>query len=137
MKSWLAAVLFMLILSSASLCGNKAEEAAIESANHWLSLVDGGSYGASWEAAAPMFKGAVPQGRWAEMLQATRAPLGKVVSRRVQSAVYKTSLPGAPDGQYVVIRYESSFEHKKSAIETVTPSLGEDGQWRISGYYIR
>jgi hypothetical protein len=71
------------------------------------------------------------------MLQATRAPLGKVVSRRVQSAVYKTSLPGAPDGQYVVIRYESSFEHKKSAIETVTPSLGEDGQWRISGYYIR
>jgi hypothetical protein len=71
------------------------------------------------------------------MLQAKRAPLGKVLSRTVKSAVYKTTLPGAPDGQYVVIVYESSFEHKKSAIETVTPSLGKDGQWRVSGYFIR
>jgi hypothetical protein len=36
-----------------------------------------------------------------------------------------------------VIQYESSFEHKASAIETVTPMLGDDGQWRVSGYYIR
>jgi hypothetical protein len=71
------------------------------------------------------------------MLQATRAPLGKVASRVVKSAVYTTSLPGAPDGQYVVIQFESSFEHKKAAIETVTPSLGEDGEWRVSGYFIR
>jgi hypothetical protein len=71
------------------------------------------------------------------MLKATRAPLGKVISRKVKSAVYKTSLPGAPDGKYVVIQYESSFEHKASAIETVTPMLGDDGQWRVSGYYIR
>ncbi len=48
-----------------------------------------------------------------------------------------TSLPGAPDGQYVVIQYESSFEHKKSAIETVTPSQGADGHWRVSGYFIK
>jgi hypothetical protein len=71
------------------------------------------------------------------MLQASRAPLGKLISRNIKSAVYKTSLPGAPDGQYVVIQFESSFEHKKSAIETVTPSLGDDGQWRASGYFIR
>ncbi len=40
------------------------------------------------------------------------------------------------DGQYVVV-YESSFEHKKSAIEAVTPSLDKDGQWKVSGYFIR
>jgi hypothetical protein len=72
------------------------------------------------------------------MLNATRAPLGKLISRSVKSAAYKTSLPGMPDGKYVVIQYETAFEHKKSAIETVTPSLGEDGrQWRVSGYFIR
>ena len=84
-----------------------------------------------------MFKAAVSQEQWVQMLKATRAPLGKVISRKVKSAVYKTSLPGAPDGKYVVIQYESSFEHKASAIETVTPLLGDDGQWRVSGYYIR
>ena len=47
------------------------------------------------------------------------------------------SLPGAPDGHYVVLHYETSFENKKTAIETVTPMLDQDGDWRVSGYYIR
>lgn len=48
-----------------------------------------------------------------------------------------TSLTGAPDGQYVVIQFESSFEKKKSVIETVTPMLDQDGQWRVTGCYIK
>jgi hypothetical protein len=51
--------------------------------------------------------------------------------------MYKTSLPGAPDGDYVVIQFVTSFGNKKSAIETVTPMLEKDGSWRVSGYYIR
>jgi hypothetical protein len=50
---------------------------------------------------------------------------------------YKTSLPGAPDGEYVVIQFGTSFENKKTAIETVTPMLDKDGKWRVSGYYIK
>ncbi len=44
---------------------------------------------------------------------------------------------GAPDGEYVVIQFETSFEHKRSAIETVTPMMDRDGKWRVSGYYIK
>ena len=135
MKTWI--LLAILTLSTASFCEDKAERLATESANHWLTLVDGGNYASSWNNAAPLFKNSVLKNQWAQMLQATRAPLGKILFRNVKSAVYKTSLPGAPDGQYVVIQYESSFEHKKSAIETVTPALGDDGQWRVSGYFIR
>ena len=47
------------------------------------------------------------------------------------------SLPGAPDGEYVVIQYATTFENKKSAIETITPMLDGDGKWRVSGYYIK
>ncbi len=46
-------------------------------------------------------------------------------------------MPGAPDGEYVVIQYDSSFEHKQAAVETVTPMLDKDGKWRVSGYYIK
>jgi hypothetical protein len=53
------------------------------------------------------------------------------------SASYRTSLPGAPDGQYVVIKFNTWFENKKSAIETVTPKMDKDGMWRVSGYYIK
>ncbi|HWN92533.1 MAG TPA: DUF4019 domain-containing protein, partial [Verrucomicrobiae bacterium] len=47
------------------------------------------------------------------------------------------TLPGAPDGEYVVIQYETAFENKASAVETITPMLDKDGSWRISGYYIK
>lgn len=50
---------------------------------------------------------------------------------------YMTSLPGAPDGEYVVVQFETSFTNKKAAAETVTPMLENDGQWRVSGYYIK
>lgn len=70
-------------------------------------------------------------------MQVVRKPLGKLVSRRVKSAIFKTSLSGAPDGQYVVIEFETSFESKKLAIETVTPMMDKDGKWRVSGYYIK
>ena len=63
--------------------------------------------------------------------------MGKLISREVKSAVYESSLPGVPDGEYVVIQFETSFENKKSAIETVTPMLEKDGKWRVSGYYIK
>ena len=83
------------------------------------------------------FRTAVKQEQWIESLQAVRKPLGKLVSRKIRSNTYKTSLPGAPDGEYVVIQFETSFENKKSAIETVTPMMEKDGKWRVSGYFIR
>jgi hypothetical protein len=113
------------------------EEAALSSAESWLSLVDEGKYADSWNEAAGYFKGAVKQERWQETLQAVRKPLGKVISREVKSKSYHTSLPGAPDGEYVVIQFETSFENKKSAVETVTPMMDKDGKWRVSGYFIK
>jgi len=46
-------------------------------------------------------------------------------------------VPGAPDGEYVVIRFSTSFEKKQSAIESITPMLDSDGVWRVSGYFIK
>lgn len=49
---------------------------------------------------------------------------------------FATSLPGAPDGDYVVLQFATKFENNTKAIETVTPMLNE-GHWRVSGYYVR
>ncbi len=48
-----------------------------------------------------------------------------------------SSLPGAPDGNYVVIQFKTTFEHKAQAVETVTPMLENDGVWRVTGYFIK
>jgi hypothetical protein len=114
-----------------------AEKAALTSSGAWLSLVDEGKYPESWDQAAEYFRNAVTKEQWLASLKAVRTPLGKVVVRKLKSKKYARSLPGAPDGEYVVIQYETQFEKKKSAIETVTPMLDKDGQWRVSGYYIK
>jgi hypothetical protein len=110
---------------------------ALPSTEAWISLVDEGKYADSWNEAVDYFKGAVKQEKWQETLQAVRKPLGTVISREVKSKSYHTSLPGAPDGEYVVIQFETSFENKKSAVETVTPMLDKNGKWRVSGYFIK
>ena len=48
-----------------------------------------------------------------------------------------TELPGAPDGEYVVFQFDTQFERKRAAVETVTPMCDPDGSWRVSGYFIR
>ena len=102
----------------------------------WLSLVDRGDYDRSWEKTSELFKKNVTKTQWNTSLQGVRAPLGRLISRQAQTKTYTTNLSGAPDGEYVVITFSTSFENKVSATETVTPML-EDGRWRVSGYYIK
>jgi hypothetical protein len=130
---------FSVVVFSVSLlvADEAKEQKAATAAQEWLSLVDAGKYGESWDDTAAFFRGAVPQDTWKQQLTAVRKPLGKVLSRTVASKKYARSLPGAPDGEYVVVQFNTSFENKKSAVETVTPMLDKDGKWRVSGYYIK
>lgn len=133
---------FLIAATAMSLAaGNESEaakkKAAQTAAESWLKLMDKGEYAESWGQAASIFKSAIAEEQWAQQARAAREPLGKMTSRTFKSADYETSLPGAPDGEYVVIQFSASFANKKDAVETVTPMLDKDGKWRVSGYYIK
>ena len=133
-------LLVVCLLFSCSFAGaedSEKEAAAFAVAQQWLGLVDQGKYDESWKETSTVFRNAVTAAQWEQLVQTSRKPLGKLLTRKVGSKTYTTSLPGVPDGQYVVIEFETSFENKKSAIETVTPMLDKDGTWRVSGYYIK
>jgi hypothetical protein len=103
----------------------------------WLALNDAGDFSRSWEQAAGLLQQAVSKTNWVSTMGNMRPPLGKLISRKVKSANYSRSLPGVPDGDYVVIQYDSEFEHKALAVETVVPSMAKDGSWKVSGYFIK
>ncbi len=132
-QSLVCFLIFVPILGSADDGKTRAaEQAAVD----WLVLVDGKQYEASWAEAATFFRNQVSTSDWLKAVAAARNPLGGVVGRELVSATYATSLPGAPDGEYVVLQFQTSFTNKAQAIETVTPML-DQGQWRVSGYYVR
>jgi hypothetical protein len=114
----------------------QAEQAATEAAQSWLALIDNGSYAESWEQSAAPFKNSMTAEKWTKMLKPIRGRAGTVKSRTLASREYMTSLPNAPKGEYVIIQFKTDFAEKKGAIETVTPML-ENGQWKVSGYYIK
>jgi hypothetical protein len=114
-----------------------SEDLATPIAESWLALVDDGKIEGSWKATSSYFRNVVTKEQWIKSMNAYRKPLGKIMTRKVESRQYTTSLPGAPDGEYVVIQCKTSFTNKKSAIETITPMKDKDGKWRVSGYYIK
>ena len=103
----------------------------------WLKKLDAADYSGTWEAAASMFKSAVSVQAWQQASQSVRSPLGALRSRRDRSATFARSLPGVPDGQYVVVQFDTTFESKAKGIETVTLALDQDGTWRVAGYFIK
>ncbi|MFI5119307.1 MAG: DUF4019 domain-containing protein [Thermoanaerobaculia bacterium] len=138
MKTFLAVVAATFLLgSSASGDDSDAIAKAQVAARSWLTLTDDAKYGQSWDEAAALFRNAVAKADWEKALKGVRSPLGAVKTRKVRSSTFTRTLPGAPDGEYVVIVFDSQFENKAAAVETVTPTHDKDGTWRVSGYFIK
>jgi hypothetical protein len=112
------------------------EREAESAAQAWLRLVDDARHRASWTEAAPLLREAVGPREWETALRAARPPLGRCFWRRRQSATAVDGPPGDRRGPYVVIRFESVFERRSRAIETITPMRGPDDRWRVAAYFI-
>ena len=110
-----------------------ADPAAQGAAEPWLALVDSGRYAESWKQSASLFRAKITAAQWEEAVRSARDPLGALVSRKLVSSQFTRTLPGVPDGEYVVLRYETEFANKKNAVETVTPMKDSDGRWRVAG----
>ena len=134
------AVMLALLVAAISFGSGHAQDsnvAAQQAAESWLALVDGQQYPESWRAAATLFKNAVTQQTWQRAVQTARSPLGALKSRTVKSTTSAKTLPGAPDGEYVVLQFNTTFERKALALETVSVVLEADGNWRVVGYFVK
>lgn len=131
------AFLLVVALAPWSFAEQTQEQAAIAAAENFLHLVDCGRYADSWNATAQLFKAQVSRQAWADQLEHIRPIFGNTIKRTIKAQKSIGSLPGAPDGKYVVIQFSTRFANKEHAMETVTPMLESDGVWRVSGYYIQ
>jgi hypothetical protein len=112
------------------------EAAAAKAASEWLVLIDKGQYAKAWEACSPLFRDKVTKQQWVEGIPKNRAEYGAFRARKVTATAYRQSLPGAPEGEYVSVRFSSDYEKKSDAEETVALVL-QGGAWRPIGYLLR
>ena len=129
----------MIILVAVALLAGSPEATAradLAAADMWVNLVDAKHWDESWNAAGRLFKSRMARPNWASAIQPVREPLGPVTSRSLKSVTKSTSLPGAPDGDYEVVQFQTSFAHKASATETIVLAREVSG-WKVDGYFIR
>jgi len=133
----IVASIIALTLTTPIKADNTKEQAAIQTAEKWLSIIDTEQYEGSWENGAIFLKNEVTKEQWVRSMNKYRKSLGKMIKRKLKNRQYMTDIPDAPAGEYVVIQFDTVFENKKEAIETVTPMLDPDGKWRVAGYFIK
>ncbi|ADK86253.1 conserved hypothetical protein [Desulfarculus baarsii DSM 2075] len=136
---WAALIcsLTMALCLAGPLPARSAQDQAGRAATEWLALVDGGDYRQAWSATGELIRDAMTAQAWESLLEQARRPLGEKSARQETSRRAYEQLPGAPDGQYLVLTFDSSFAHKARAMETLTLRREADGVWRVVGYFIR
>ena len=126
----------VFLIFTAMLFAAPENDQAAASGQDWVKLVDSGKYADSWKESSWYFRSRIPQKIWVSMIQGVRNPLGALVSRKQQNISFSKTLPGAPDGNYAVIVFQTSFKNKASATETLT-MMADGDHWRMAGYFIR
>jgi hypothetical protein len=116
---------------------NTALEGGSVAAGAWLALLDAGESEATWQATSSLFRSLVDLQQWRDSLARLDALLGRAEERELLTSRYTTDVPGAPDGDYVVLENGARFERKQEAVETVVVMLDTDGEWRVGGYFVR
>lgn len=114
----------------------ESTEEARHVVEHWLALNDEGRHAHAWDSASAYFRSHIGQPQWLTAVAGARTPLGGVNQRALKSVNPVSSVPGAPDGEYVVFQYESQFEQRQDMVETITAMREPDGAWRVAGYFI-
>jgi hypothetical protein len=112
-------------------------DAASAAAAEFLQLVDAEKFAESWRISSSLLKEKVSEEVWVEQLHKIRATAGPLVERTEEEMTYSTEAKGSPEGEYIRIVYDTSFEANPDASEIITVMLDRDKTWRVAGYFVK
>lgn len=140
-KHFAASLLLLALLSLGSAYGQAdshqpEEQAAERQALGFLGYLDQGRFADSYAYTGMLIRSSLDRDSFAQKLENARNGVGAIVSRNLIDANYATSVPGAPEGQYVILHYATSYANRPDTVETLTLAFAK-GYWWVSGYYIK
>lgn len=136
---FVSTVFFILFLVMTAQKARSEEQikAAQKAGDSWLALVDSENYPEAWKGFSNFFKERMPLEKWRPQITSVKNIFGKVENRKFKNGTETKTLTGMPDGDYAILQYETAFEKKKNALETVTLVLEKNGKWGVTNYNIK
>ena len=111
------------------------EDAARNSVDAWLALLDAGDYPAAYDATGTIFREEVTPEEFRTAMEERQAILGAVESRTLSSTQRLSVVPDAPPGDYFVFEFEGVYDLRPNTRERVT-AASESDEWPVVGIYI-
>ncbi len=111
-----------------------ARQQAGRAAEAYLVLVDKGKYSESYDAASAWFRRGITRRKWVDALTASRKPMGRVLSRKLDRVELR-SLRGSDVLDQAWIYSNVRFEEGEPCPE-LTIVFIEDASWRMSAYFV-
>ncbi|MEO8878864.1 MAG: DUF4019 domain-containing protein [Gemmatimonadaceae bacterium] len=106
-------------------------------ATSWLTLVDAGKSTETWRAVGAVLRDGISAEKWAEEVERVQTSLGPLTSRTMAVEQRLDTLPGLPEGDYIVRQYHSIYSEIRAVVETLTLQRESDSVWRVVGYFVR
>lgn len=102
----------------------------------WLTLMDQLQYGATWDEGGALLKDVITRPQWIAAMKAIRRPLGYVSARKLVNQELLKGLPNGTKGEFVKMRFQTSFQAKSSATETLLLMPNVRGDWLVISYEV-
>ncbi len=120
-----------LTVAAAPTATPASEQAAIDAARQFLTLLDQDDWAASWQATHQSFKLLNTVAWWSEASRRVRAEVGTLKSRELSTVDFT---PAPPNG-YWVVKFKAKYSNKPAATETLHLA-SEGGSWKVVGIVI-
>jgi len=138
MKKQFVALVVLFFCSTVTFASDDSAilETVERSARAWLELTDTGRYKESWSDASPQFKAQQSEADWTKTIQSIRLPQGTMEVRYIAAAGYAKTPSGFSDGDYITLKFYTTFSKSGLASEDVTLEKLTDDTWLVAEYEI-
>lgn len=109
---------------------------AAAAAGSFVTLLDAKVPGDAWQMFTPFAQISKPRDQWQELQQTLRTAYGPLEKRTLRGVTLQNRYTMLPDGRFAIVQFDTSFDKKQGAIETVVLARFEDGRWRVHDYVI-
>ena len=111
--------------NNAQKAAEQSVKAATPAVEQWLAALDAGKYADCWErSAAGDAEGGGEGGLGGNVERGYSSRSARLSHGRLLSTNYTTSLPGAPDGEYVIMQYQTRFREQEGRCRDDHPDEG-------------
>ena len=103
----------------------------------FLQLIDKGEFETARKEGAELLKQKVTLNGWIAKLDGVQTTLGSVIDREQIDVSYSTTAKDSPDGEYVMLTFNSKYKRKIDVKETIIVMLDKNRGWRVAGYFFK